>query len=209
MEGHFWRRSLASAINSKYKGPMEREPSYILRWKEKPTGQEALRGDHSNNKSNNPQVLDSEGFRRWLSGKESACQCKRCGFNPWSRKIPWRRTWQPTPVFLPGKSHGQRSLAGYSPWTRKEWDTALWLNNNVGQWKIEILMGNPETVWPHLIFPKIKSMSTYQASLVAQLVKNPPAMQETWVQSLGWEDPLEKGKATHSSILAWRIPWTV
>ena len=47
------------------------------------------------------------------------------------------------------------------------------------------------------------------ASLVAQVVKNPPAMQETWVQSLGWEDPLEKGMATHSSILAWRIPWTV
>ena len=47
-----------------------------------------------------------------------------------------------------------------------------------------------------------------QASLVAQLVKNPPAMQETWVQSLGWEDPLEKEMATHSSILAWRIPWT-
>ena len=44
--------------------------------------------------------------------------------------------------------------------------------------------------------------------LVAQLVKNPPAMWETWVPSLGWEDPLEKGKATHSSILAWRIPWT-
>ena len=48
-----------------------------------------------------------------------------------------------------------------------------------------------------------------RASLVAQLVKNPPAMQETWVRSLGWEDPLEKGEATHSSILAWRIPWTV
>ena len=47
------------------------------------------------------------------------------------------------------------------------------------------------------------------ASLVAQLVKNPPAVQETWVQFLGWEDPLEKGKATHFSILAWRIPWTV
>ena len=44
-------------------------------------------------------------------------------------------------------------------------------------------------------------------SLVAQLVKNLPAMQETWVRSLGWEDTLEKGKATHSSILAWRIPW--
>ena len=47
------------------------------------------------------------------------------------------------------------------------------------------------------------------ASLMAQLVKNPPSMQETWVRSLGWEDPLEKGMATHSSILAWRIPWTV
>ena len=46
------------------------------------------------------------------------------------------------------------------------------------------------------------------ASLVAELVKNLSAMQETWVQSLGWEDPLEKEKATHSSILAWRIPWT-
>ena len=47
------------------------------------------------------------------------------------------------------------------------------------------------------------------ASLVARLVKNLPAMWETWVWSLGWEDPLEKGKATHSSILAWRIPWAV
>ena len=48
----------------------------------------------------------------------------------------------------------------------------------------------------------------FGASIVAQLVKNLPAMQETWVQFLGWEDPLEKEMATHSSILAWRIPWT-
>ena len=47
------------------------------------------------------------------------------------------------------------------------------------------------------------------ASLVAQLVKNLPAMQRTWVRSLGWEDPLEKGKAVHSSILAWSVPWTI
>ena len=47
------------------------------------------------------------------------------------------------------------------------------------------------------------------ASLVAQTVMNLPKMQETWVQSLGWEDPLEEGMATHCSILAWRIPWTV
>ena len=45
--------------------------------------------------------------------------------------------------------------------------------------------------------------------LVAQQVKNPPAMRETWVGSLGWEDPLEKGKAAHCSVLAWRIPWNV
>ena len=50
---------------------------------------------------------------------------------------------------------------------------------------------------------------TEWASLVAQLVKNLPTMWETWVQPLGWEDPLEKGNATHSSILAWRMPWTV
>ena len=53
---------------------------------------------------------------------------------------------------------------------------------------------------------------TQRASLMAQLVKNLPARQETWLQSLGWEDPLEKGKATHSSILAWRVhsvPWTI
>ena len=45
-------------------------------------------------------------------GKESACQCRRCEFDPWVGKIPWRRKWQPTPVFLPGESHGQRSLVG-------------------------------------------------------------------------------------------------
>ena len=48
---------------------------------------------------------------------------RRCSFDPWVRKIPWRRKWQPTPVFLPGKSYGQRSLEGYSPWGRKELDT--------------------------------------------------------------------------------------
>ena len=52
-------------------------------------------------------------------------------------------------------------------------------------------------------------MLKFWASLVAQQVKNPHAMQETWVQSLGWEEPLEKGMETHSSTLAWKIPWTV
>ena len=52
--------------------------------------------------------------------KESACQSQKLGLHPWVGKIPWRRAWQPTPAFLPGESHTQRSLAGCSPWGRKE-----------------------------------------------------------------------------------------
>ena len=66
------------------------------------------------------------GFPGGASGKEHACQCrrhKRCGFDPWVRKILWRRAWQPTAVFLPGDSHGQGSLGDYSPLGRKELDT--------------------------------------------------------------------------------------
>ena len=72
--------------------------------------------------------------------------------------------------------HGQRSLVGYSPWGGKESDTTERLAPN---------------------FP-LGSSTLFWDSLVTQLIKNPPAIQETWVQSLGWEDPLEKGKATHS-----------
>ena len=66
------------------------------------------------------------GMARWLSGKESACRCRRhrrLKFNSWMGKIPWRRKRQSTPVFLPGKSYGQRSLVGFSPWGCKESDT--------------------------------------------------------------------------------------
>jgi len=58
-----------------------------------------------------------EGLPRWLSSKESACKCRRhrrLDFDPQVGKMPWRRKWQPTPLLLPGKSHGERSLAGYS-----------------------------------------------------------------------------------------------
>ena len=85
--------------------------------------------------------------------------------------------WQPTRVFVPGESHGQKSLAGYSIKGHKRW-----------------------THWSDLAHAccPIKC-STYwrRASLVAQLVKNLPAMRETWVRSLGWEDSLEKGTVTH------------
>ena len=68
--------------------------------------------------TNREAVFFKVGLPWWLSGKESVCQYKRgkrCRFDPWVGKIPWRRKWQPTPVLLPGESHGQRSLAGYSP----------------------------------------------------------------------------------------------
>ena len=63
------------------------------------------------------------GLPRWLSGREATCQRGRCRFEPWAGKSPWRRELQSTPIFLPGKSHGQRSLAGYGSWGRKESDT--------------------------------------------------------------------------------------
>ena len=65
------------------------------------------------------KILGNHGLSWWLSGKESVCQCRahrRCGFDPWVRKIPWRTKWLPTPVLLPGKPHEQRHLACYGPW---------------------------------------------------------------------------------------------
>ena len=61
-------------------------------------------------------------------------QCRRPGFSPWVGRIPWRRKRQPTPVFLPGKSHRQRSLAGYGPWNRKESDTTELLTLSLSAW---------------------------------------------------------------------------
>ena len=128
-------------------------------------------------------------------------QYGRPGFHPWVGKIPWKREWLPTPVFWPGEFHRQRSLAGYSLWGRKGSDTTEQLN-----W-------TELTVVVHFFYGCVQQRvlqkySTWSASLVAQMVKNLPAKQETWVWSLGQEVPLEKGMATHSSILAWRIQWT-
>ena len=75
--------------------------------------------------SSNHLMLDHMfflGFSGVSESKESVCQCRRARFDPWVRKIPWRRKWLPTPVLLPGKSRGQRSLMGYSPGSCKELD---------------------------------------------------------------------------------------
>ena len=169
--------------------------------------------------------------------------------------------WEdPTPIFLPGEFHGQRSLAGYNPWGHKESDTTERLSvRSISIWpslltfrlsaaprqasfsrlllsshKVEV----SDHLCAHLVkfyfyFALYRSVTlllsvftskprvlelrrgqtvdlwTHWASLVAELVEHPPAMRETWVLSLAWEDPLETGMAIHSSILARRIPWTV
>ena len=74
------------------------------------------------NFKNKKEEVQEYGLSKWLNGKESACQGRRCGFDPWVGKIPWGRKWQPTPVFLPEKSHGQKSLVGESPQGCKESD---------------------------------------------------------------------------------------
>ena len=78
-----------------------------------------------------PGMLQSMGSQRvrhdWVT---NWTECRRCGFDPWDRKIPWRRKCQLTPVFLPGRCHGQRSLAGYSSWGHKRVGHNLVTNNN-------------------------------------------------------------------------------
>ena len=125
---------------------------------------------------------------------------RRPRFNPWVRKIRWRRKWQLTPAFLLGNFYGQRPLAMWA----KDFPLFFSFQSLVALYffftfSLKMIIC--------LVFPFTSLF--YLASLVAQLIKNLPAMQKIWVWFLGWEDPLEKGKATHSSILAWKIPWTV
>ena len=154
--------------------------------------------------------------------------------------MPWRRAQQPTTVFLPGESHGQRTPVVYSPWGHKALDMTestdmcmhttlllqcllikeLWRDfpgslgfpdSSVGKESAcnagdpGLIPGSGRSTREGLGYPHQYSW----ASFVAQLVKNPPAIYGTWVQSLEWEELLEERTATHSSILASRIPWTV
>ena len=112
--------------------------------------------------------------------------------NPWVRKISWRVQWQPTPVFLLGKSHRQRSLVGYSVWGCKE----LWMS-----------------VSKHVLV----YYTYYSWFTVVQVMSFPGGSDEFFkficnagdlVRSLDWKNPLEKWMATYSSVLAWKIQWT-
>ena len=84
-------------------------------------------------KDNTYEVIIRGGLPRWCNSKESAYQCRRytqCGFEPWVGKIPWSKKWQPTPILLPEKFHGQRSLLGYSLWGCKEVDITELTHNS-------------------------------------------------------------------------------
>ena len=152
------------------------------------------------------------------------------------QKIPYRRKWQPTPVFLPGESQEWRSLVGCCLWGRTE-STRLKrlssMNNYIIKSMLHLVPHHLALSFTHSSVGKESAckdddpglipgsgrsteegigylLPYFWTSQVAQLVKNLPAMLETWVQSLSWEDPLEEGKVTHSSILAWRIPvWSM
>ena len=100
------------------------------------------------------------GLPGWLRGKESTCPCRRCRFNPWLRQIPWRRAWQLTPVFLLGESHGQRSLAGYSPqgctesdMTEATWHTHVTPNTALRASEIWHQRIRNHCFWPHAAGP--------------------------------------------------------
>ena len=133
------------------------------------------------------------------------------------RKITWKRKWQYTPVFLAGKSHGQRSLVVYNPQdSRVGHDWTLPLGNilcHCTQWRSRnsisqtISQRNKEHYHKRHCF-LILCIHFTLGFPGGPAGKNPPVMQELWARSLGWEDPLEKEMATHSSILDWDIPWT-
>ena len=144
------------------------------------------------------------GLPCWLRLLWICLQCTRPGFSPWVWKIPWRRwrrQWHPTPVLLPGKSHGQRSLVGCSPWGRWESDTE-WLHFHCSLSCIGKGNGNP---------------------LRCSCLENPRDSGACWAPVYGvaqsWtrlkrlsssssSSSLEKEMAAHSSFLAWEIPWT-
>ena len=129
----------------------------------------------------------------------------RLRFYPWVRKIPWRRKWQPTRVFLSGESRRQRRLVGYSPWGRKESDTNTLHFLLKKTWKPSITIGNLRN----------DACGMYKYMYLAHLVKSLYRLILPMCSALSSGSNclqlvilLEKAMAPHSSTLAWKIPWT-
>ena len=132
----------------------------------------------------------SIGLPWWLSGNKSACQCRRLSFNLWVRKVSWRRKWQPTPVFLPGRYHGQRSLGAYSPWGYER----VWHD----------LEGNGTSLQYSCLENPMDGGAWWAA---VHGVSKSRTQLSNFTFSFHFH-ALEKEMATHSSVLAWRIPGT-
>ena len=155
-------------------------------------------------------------FPHGSDSKETACNAGDLGFDPWVGNIPWRREWLPTPVFLSGKFHGQRTLVGHSPWGCKESNMSEYvLYVNLNSQFVPLVPFPPVStclfsISVSLFIPWkiVSSISFFYYFSGGSVVKNPPAIQETWVSSLGLEEPLEKEMGIYSSILVWEIPWT-
>ena len=130
-------------------------------------------------RQNNAPLKISTGFPGGSDSKQSVCQCRRPGFNPWVKKIPWEGNGSLLQLFLPGESQGQKSLTGYSPWGHRvghDRTTFSFWSFQVAQWI------------------KYLSASTWDLGDMGSIP--------------GQEDPLEEEMATHSNILAWKITWT-
>ena len=114
--------------------------------------------------------------------RSGSVQCRRLWFNPWVRKLPWRREWLSTPVFLPGEFHGQRSLAGYSPWGHKESDTTELLTITLGgpQWRLHITASPYEgarvvkILWYRLQLDNLTKWNLNRGSMFLKFIFKPP-----------------------------------
>ena len=135
--------------------------------------------------------IEQHSFPRWLSGKESTCQCRRLRFNPWVRKIPWKRKWQPTPVFVPGKSMDREPWWATVHGVKKEMDMTehivfFGLTGPLGKylvfwdlWKCPdmILSGSP-----YAEFSSLPGFS-WPASILRSLIGLCSSASGTWIQT--------------------------
>ena len=128
------------------------------------------------------------GFLGGSVAKKSVSQCRRHGFNPWVRKIPWRREWQSTPVFLPGKSHGQRNLAGYTPPGRKDSDITEQQDRQTCSWKTVLAQKLGNVPYATGYFPILNS-GAHRSSSCLQAVAITTLLAE--VNKLTFGQPLE------------------
>ena len=157
----------------------------------------------------------STGFPGSSAGKESACQCRRHGFIPWVGKIPWRRKWQPTPVFLPGKSHRQRNLAGYSSVQSlscvrlfaTSWTAARQASLSITNSQSSLKLMSIESVMPpnHLILccPLLLLPSVFPS---IRIFSNESALHIRWPKYWSFSFSISPSNQ-YSGLISFRIDW--